>query len=63
MRIYSFGIAALVGILLLFVAWLADREKRAGIERLGFATRCSEPIFQASLALFSSRRVMELALP
>jgi len=34
MRIYSFGIAALVGTLLLFVAWLADREKRAGIERL-----------------------------
>jgi hypothetical protein len=29
-----YGAAALVGTLLFFVAWLAEQEKQAGIERL-----------------------------
>jgi hypothetical protein len=30
----TYGVAALVGTLLLFIAWHADRERQAGIERL-----------------------------
>jgi len=30
----TYAVAALVGTLLLFIAWLADRERQAGIERL-----------------------------
>ena len=29
-----YGVAALAGTLILFMGWLAEREKRAGIDRL-----------------------------
>jgi hypothetical protein len=29
-----YGIAALIGALVLFTGWLADREKQAGMDRL-----------------------------